>query len=113
MALTHAQSGEVIDIRPYGDAIHEARSVALFKFPQLEVIRLALPRGHRMPGHKVAGAITLQCLEGQVQVKVDDRVTDLPAGHLMHLKPGVEHALHALQASSVLVTIVVWKPDHS
>ena len=110
MALPHAESGEVIDIRPYGDAIREAQSIALFKFPQLEVIRLVFPAGHHMPEHKVSGAITLQCLEGEVEVQANDRVTALPAGHLMHLKPQVGHALHALKASSVLVTIVVWNP---
>jgi quercetin dioxygenase-like cupin family protein len=110
MALPHTPSGEVIDIRPYGDKIHEAQSIALFKFPQLEVIRLVLPAGHRMPGHKVAGAITMQCLEGEVEVEANDRVTRLHAGHLMHLRPKVEHALHALKPSSVLVTIVVWNP---
>ena len=107
MALTHAQSGEVIDIRPYGDAIDKAQSIALFKFAQLEVIRLVFPAGHRMPSHKVSGAITLQCLEGEVEVKVGDHVTVLRAGHLMHLKPQVEHGLHALKASSLLVTIVL------
>jgi quercetin dioxygenase-like cupin family protein len=110
MALEHAQSGEVIDIRPYGDVIDEARSIALFKFPQLEVMRLVFPIGHRMPAHKVSGAITLQCLEGEVEVDANDRVTLLRAGHLMHLKPKIEHALHALKASSVLVTVVVWNP---
>jgi quercetin dioxygenase-like cupin family protein len=110
MALPHAQTGEVIDIRPYGSKIHEAQSIALFKFPQLEVMRLVLPAGHRMPGHKVAGAITIQCLEGEVEVDANNCVTVLRAGHLMHLKPKVEHALHALKASSLLVTIVVWNP---
>ena len=107
MALTHAESGEVIDIRPYGDAIHQAQSIALFKFAQLEVIRLVFPAGHRMPSHKVSGTITLQCLEGEVEVEAHDRVILLRAGHLMHLKPQVEHGLHALEASSVLVTIVL------
>jgi quercetin dioxygenase-like cupin family protein len=113
MALPHTESGEVIDIRPYGDAIREAQSIALFKFRQLEVIRLVFPAGYRMPGHKVSGAITLQCIEGEVEVEVNDRVTLLPAGHLMHLRPEVGHALHALKASSVLVTIVLFGPDQS
>jgi quercetin dioxygenase-like cupin family protein len=110
MALQHAQSGEVIDVRPYGDALHQAQSMALFKFPQLEVIRLVFPAGHRMPAHKVQGAITLQCIEGEVEVEANDRVAVLPAGHLIHLRPEVEHALHALKASSLLITIVVWNP---
>jgi quercetin dioxygenase-like cupin family protein len=107
MALQHAQSGTAIDIRPYGDAIRQAQSIALFKFAQLEVVRLVLPAGHRMPSHKVSGAITLQCLEGAVEVQAGGETTALPAGHLMHLRPEVEHALHAPEASSILVTIVL------
>jgi quercetin dioxygenase-like cupin family protein len=107
MALQHAQSGAAIDIRPYGNAICEAQSIALFKFAQLEVIRLVLPAGHRMPSHKVSGAITLQCLEGAVEVQAGDETTALPTGHLMHLRPEAEHALYAPETSSVLVTIVL------
>jgi quercetin dioxygenase-like cupin family protein len=60
-----------------------------------------------MPAHRVAGPITLQCLEGAVEVRTDERMTVLPAGHLLYLQGGVEHALHALEAASVLVTIVL------
>jgi len=107
MALQHAQSGEAIDIRPYGVAIRDAQSVALFKSAQLEVIRLVFPAGHRMPAHRVSGEITLQCMEGAVEVQGDGRVTVLHAGHLMYLKGEEEHALHALEASSILVTIAL------
>jgi quercetin dioxygenase-like cupin family protein len=107
MALTHAQQGEAIDIRPYGAAIRDAQSIALFKSAQLEVIRLVFPAGHRMPSHKVAGAITVQCLEGAIEVQAGDSVTVLPAGHLLYLKGEVAHMLYAPQASSILLTIVL------
>jgi quercetin dioxygenase-like cupin family protein len=107
MALPHAEQGQPIDIRPHGATIHGAQSIALFKSERLEVIRLVFPAGHRMPSHKVSGPITLQCLEGAVEVDADGNTAVLHAGHLMYLKGGVEHALHALQASSVLVTIVL------
>lgn len=107
MALHHAEQGEVVDVRPYGTAIGGAQSIALFKSPQLEVMRLVLPTGHRMPSHKVAGDITVQCLEGRVEVDVEGSVMPLPAGHLLYLQGEVGHALHALQAASLLVTIVL------
>ena len=107
MALQHASSGDVIDVRPYGARIDGAQSIALFKSTQLEVMRLVLPAGHRMPPHHVPGEITIQCLEGAVEVEVDGRVTVLPAGHLLFVQGGVAHALHATQASSVLVTIAL------
>ena len=107
MALHHAEQGEPIDVRPYGATIDVAQSIALFKSAQLEVLRLVFPAGHRMPPHKVAGGITVQCLEGCVEVEAAGRVTVLRAGHLLYLAGEVGHALHALEASSVLVTIVL------
>ena len=107
MALHHAEQGEVIDVRPYGGAITGAQSIALFKSAQLEVMRLVFPAGHRMPSHQVAGEITIQCLEGMVEVEVAGTVTALPAGHLLFVEGGVAHALRAIQAASVLVTVVL------
>ena len=107
MALHHATQGEVVDVRPYGAAIRDAQSIALFKSTQLEVMRLVFPAGHHMPMHKVAGEVTLQCLEGRVEVQAEGRTHTLPAGHLLYLRGGVEHAVHAPQAASLLVTIVL------
>ena len=108
MALPHALSGEVVDVQPYGTHIEAAQSVALFKAGQLEVMRLVLQVGQRMPSHHVVGEITLHCLEGSVQVEVGGEHHCLPAGHLMYVAGSVPHALEApQQASSVLVTIAL------
>ena len=40
MALPHATSGQLIDIRPLGTRISSSVSNALFKTPQLELMRL-------------------------------------------------------------------------
>lgn len=113
MALPHAQQGQPVDVRPLGDAIATAQSTALFKSDALEVMRLVFPAGHRMPAHKVPGEITIHCLEGAVQVALDKGpAVQLEAGHLLFVKGGVTHALTALQASSVLVTITL-VPVHS
>ncbi|MCA0326190.1 MAG: cupin domain-containing protein [Proteobacteria bacterium] len=107
MALQHARQGQVIDVQPYGAAIRDAQSIALFKSDQIEVMRLVFPAGHHMPTHKVPGEITIQCLEGRVDVDVAGRVTPLAAGQLLFVQGGVEHALSGIEASSVLVTIVL------
>ena len=57
MALQHARQGQVIDVQPYGAAIRDAQSIALFKSDQIEVMRLVFPAGHHMPTHKVPGEI--------------------------------------------------------
>ncbi len=107
MALPHAAPAEVVDVRPYGARIGGAQSVALFKSDQLEVMRLVLPAGGHMPSHQVQGEITLQCLEGAVDVTAGGDTQSLPAGHLMYLTGGAPHALTATEAASVLVTVVL------
>ena len=108
MALTHAQPGQPVDVRPYGASIADAQSIALFKSDGLEVMRLAFPAGHHMPAHQVAGELTIHCLEGSVNVQVGDApAVLLPAGHLMYVPGGVSHALTAVQACSVLVTLAL------
>ena len=51
MAISHAQPGQVIDVRPFGPALAGARTTALVKTESLEVIRLVIPRGKEIPTH--------------------------------------------------------------
>ena len=64
MAIPHAKSGEVIDLRPVGEAQAPPLTSTLVKTDRLEIIRLAVPAGKELPRHQVAGEITVQCIEG-------------------------------------------------
>ena len=109
MAIPHAASGQVVDIVSVGDPLPSTKSYALFKSAQLEVIRVVLPTGKSFPAHSVPGEITMQCLEGKVEVTAEGQVQPLAAGQLIYLAGGVEHGLVALQDALVLVTIVLRK----
>ena len=105
MALPHASPGQIVRLDPLGERLTESVSTALFKAAQLEVVRLVLPRGHTMRDHRVQGEITLHCLEGAIDLTVDGRTQPMHAGDLVYLAAGQPHALHALQDSSLLLTI--------
>ncbi len=107
MALQHAIPGEPFDVRPFGVAVGNTRSTALFKSRDLEVLRLVLLAGKTLPPHKVDGEITIHCLEGSLEVDVGGRARTLYAGHLMVLEGGVVHAVRALADASALVTIAL------
>lgn len=107
MAIAHAVSGQPTDVSPLGPALSAARTVALFKTDELEVIRLVLPAGKSMTPHKVAGAITVQCIEGKIDIPCDDGSHVLSAGQLLYLPGGVAHGVVALEDASALVTIVL------
>lgn len=107
MAIPHAKSGEVIDIRPLGPTLRQAKTTTLVKTKALEVIRLVIPSGHDIPEHRVGGEITVQCVEGRVTFTAGDRRMDLESGQLLYLSGGEPHALHGIVDSSVLVTILL------
>lgn len=109
MSIPHAASGQVISVEPYRDQLNEHRTVALFKSNEIEVIRLVLAQGKTMPPHKVTGEITIQCIEGLIDVDVQGTSTLVPPGHLVYLTGNVPHSVTALESASVLLTIVVGK----
>lgn len=133
MALKHAHPAQAVDVRPLGNtALAQTKSAALFKSEQLEVVRIVLLKGQTLPSHQVPGEITLQCIEGVVDVQssiasadeqfascrggcnaviwprpVPSTTTRLQAGELMYLPGEAPHALTAVEDTSVLVTIVL------
>lgn len=110
MAIDHAQPGQPVDVRPLGVRLADEKSHALFKSAQLEVIRLVLQAGKSLPPHKVAGEITVHCLEGRIDVGADQARHLLGAGQLLYLPGGVVHDVKALEDASALVTIVLLRP---
>lgn len=107
MAIHHALSGEMIDIRPLGDAIKTSRTSMLYKTQHLEVFRLVLAAGKHMPEHSVVGEITVQCLEGSIEFSIGPTRDVMRSGDLKCLAGGVLHAVKALEDSTVLVTLLL------
>ncbi len=110
MAQAHAVSGDLIDIRPLGAALHEHVTTAFFKSSQLELVRLVLPSGKLMREHKVAGEITVLCIEGTIEFTTPTVTRRLLPGQLIHLAGGVPHSLLALADATALLTICLVAP---
>jgi quercetin dioxygenase-like cupin family protein len=84
MAIPHAAPGEVVSVRPLASALSNAKTSTLVKTDTLEVIRLVVPAGKEVPAHRVAGEITVQCLEGRVAFTAGDATRELAAGDLLY-----------------------------
>ena len=106
MSQYHPSPGEVIDIRPLGDKLLDAASIALMRTDDFEVMRLVLPQGKSIPEHQVPGEVTLQCLEGVVEIQSHDKTQQLQAGELLYLHGNTPYALYALQNASLLMTML-------
>jgi len=98
-----------MDIRPLGARLAQERTVALFKSADLEVMRLVLLAGKSLPPHSVSGEITVQCIEGCIDITADGHSHVLHAGQLLYLAGGIMHGVIALQDSSALVTVALRK----
>ena len=72
MALEHAQSGEVVDVRPLGATLADAKTTTLAKTDAFELLRLVVPAGKEIPTHAAPGEIIVHCLEGRVTFTARD-----------------------------------------
>jgi quercetin dioxygenase-like cupin family protein len=107
MAIRHAASGELIDVRPLGENLRQTSSTTLVRADHLEVFRLVLAAGKVAPVHKASGAITIQCLEGAVELEAHGQMQILRAGNMVYLSDGEPHAVKAVDDSSLLVTVLL------
>ena len=107
MAIPHAKSGDVIDVRPLGPALADSQTSTLVKTPTLEVIRLVLRPGKEVcHQHAVAGEVLVQCLEGLITVQVGGDTRALGAGQMLYIAGGEPHAVRASDGASVLLSIL-------
>ena len=106
MALTHLGPGEVANLCAPSPAVAN-KTATLVKTPRLEVIRLVLPAGKRIPPHAVARELTVQCLSGSVVFEACEKRQTLAPGDLLYLEGGELHALEALENVTLLVTILL------
>jgi quercetin dioxygenase-like cupin family protein len=105
MALAHAASGDIIDVRPLGAALPGRVTTAFLKSAQMELMHLVLPSGKAMREHRVPGEITVLCIEGLIEFTTAAASRRLAPGQLIHLGAGEAHSLLALADSSALLTI--------
>jgi quercetin dioxygenase-like cupin family protein len=107
MATTHAASGELIDIRPFGPALPHVASETLVRADHLEIFRLVLLAGKSLRGHDHPRIITIQCIEGRIELVVDGRTLAMHTGSMVYLSGGTPHELRAVEDSSLLITLLV------
>jgi quercetin dioxygenase-like cupin family protein len=111
MALPHAKPLDVIGIGPLGPALADAVSTSLIKTARLQLLHLVLPARHDQPEHHVDDESTVQCLEGDVEVRMPSGTRRLGPGQVLVLPAGQVHALSSRVDSAVLVTLLLHKGD--
>lgn len=107
MSIQHFAPGEVIDIRPYGNNFDAATSETLIRESHIEVFRFVLKAGKTTPEHTAAGAMTIQCIEGEVELDLAGEKRTLQTHGLMYLSVGAAHTVKAITDAALLITILL------
>ena len=111
MAVSHAEPGQVIRVWPLQDNAADAKTQTLLKTNAMEVLRLVLPKGKKIAEHKAPDEITVHCLEGKILFSAGGKEQTLVAGEMLFVNAAEPHALEAIEASAVLVTLLLKKKE--
>lgn len=106
MALQHAKPQEIVNLRPLGAGLKNAKTAAIVKSEQFEAVRLIVLADAEIAPHKVPGNIMLHCLEGCVSLGLADAAIELKAGEWVYLAGGEMHSVKGIEDSSLLLTIL-------
>src|SRR5882672_5341068 len=68
-------------------------AITVFKANGLRIVLIALRKGAEMIKHKANGLISVQVLEGKMQLNTDERSVKLGTGQMLALHEGIPHSL--------------------
>jgi quercetin dioxygenase-like cupin family protein len=77
----------------------------LVKYDDFRVVLIALAAEARMQEHKAEGRISIHVLSGHIQLRASGGTFNLRSGGLLALDHGVSHDVHALEETSLVLTI--------
>jgi quercetin dioxygenase-like cupin family protein len=103
--LSFDLSGEIERLRGENAWQGGRNSKTLVKHSDFRVVLTVLKSNARLHEHKAAGRISVQAVAGHIRMHVQDKVFDLPAGHLLALERALPHDVEALEDSAFLLTI--------
>ncbi|GAB3255592.1 cupin domain-containing protein [Chitinimonas naiadis] len=107
MAIPHAKSGDLVRIALSTTGPWTDLSRTLIRDDHIEVFSLAMLAGTQMQEHRAAGAMTLQCLSGEITLFCHDQIHTLQAGNLVYLQDAEPHSVQCVSDAVLLITLVL------
>lgn len=89
---------------PVSEPRHGIASQAVLTAPGLRVTRFRFAAGQELSEHTTPARALIQVLDGTCEFTLPDRVVTLGPGDLLHLPPGLPHAVKATSALGLLIT---------
>jgi len=91
----------------------DRNAITVFKANGLRIVLIALRKGAEMIKHKTDGLISIQVLEGKMQLKTDERTVKLGSGQILALHEGIPHSLTAKKKTIFLLTLTTSLAENS
>lgn len=104
MNRLNAMPGEVIDM--FSSLADYERNSVVIHTRRMEISRLHLESGRRIPTYEAQGEAVILCVAGKVEVNAIDESHVLSAGQLLYLLLNEPFSLLAIEESSLLITVV-------
>jgi len=83
----------------------DRNAITVFKTNGLCIVLIALRKGAEMIKHKADGLISIQVLEGNMQLNTDEQSVSLGQGQMLALHEGIPHSLLAKKKTVFLLTL--------
>lgn len=83
----------------------DRNAITVFKTNGLRIVLIALHKGAEMIKHKADGLISVQVLEGRLQLHTDEESVKLGKGQMLALHEGIPHSLLAKKKTIFLLTL--------
>lgn len=106
MRYGHVRSGDPINLQTLREELNVDSSYALVKTDDMEVIRMALPKGKSVDEHVLDSEISVQCLKGEILFQINRKANALTHDDWLYLKKGQPFSYSVKSDAIILVTIV-------
>ena len=83
----------------------DRNAITVFKTNGLRIVLIAMRKGAEMAKHTADGLISVQVLEGKMQLKTDEQSVKLGKGQMLALHEGISHSLLAKKKTIFLLTL--------
>ncbi|MES2333027.1 MAG: hypothetical protein V4539_25685 [Bacteroidota bacterium] len=82
----------------------DCNGITLFKTDNLTTVLICMHTGSRIGENSIDGTVTLQVVEGEVELTADEEVVTLHAGQIVMLHHEVTHSLLATEETVLVLT---------
>jgi len=83
----------------------DRNAITVYKTNGMRIVLIALHKGAEMVKHIAEGKISIQVLEGKIQLNTDEQSVKLGKGQMLALHEGISHSLVAKKKTVFLLTL--------